>query len=104
MFLYWVLLMGLIFKPWLALVLLYLLSTAPVSRLLIRPLEHHDALQLPVADEDQGGIVLGGGLPGYSPEMPGCNGKSDKGPDRNKLKLFFRNTTFSKMQRIKEFL
>ena len=75
MFLLWVLLMGLIFKPWLAwlaLIVLYLLSTTPVSSLLMRQLEHHPALELPLPAEDEGVIVvLGGGLPGYSPEMPG---------------------------------
>lgn len=75
MFLLWVLLVGLIFKPWLAwlaLIILYLLSTAPVSGLLIRCLEHHPVLELPLSAENEGVIVvLGGGMPGYSPEMPG---------------------------------
>ena len=75
MFLLWVLLMGLIFKPWLAwlaLLMLYLLSTTPVASLLTRPLEHHPALALPLSAKDEGVIVvLGGGTPRYSPEMPG---------------------------------
>ena len=75
MFLLWVLLMGLIFKPWLAwlaLIVLYLMSTTPVASLLNRPLECHQALELPLSEKDEGVIVvLGGGLPRYSPEMPG---------------------------------
>ena len=79
MFLLWVLLMGMIFKSWLAwfaLIVLYLLSTTPVSSLLVRQLEHHSALELPLPDEDSAEdkrviVVLGGGLPRYSPEMPG---------------------------------
>ena len=74
MILLWVLLMGLILKSWLAwfaLILLYLLSTASVSGFLIRPLEQHSPLTLPLTTNDGVIVVLGGGLPGYSPEMPG---------------------------------
>lgn len=75
MFLLWVILMGLVFKSWLAwlaLVTLYLLSTTPIASLLARSLESHSALTLPLAKKDEGVIVvLGGGMPGFSPEMPG---------------------------------
>ena len=71
--------MGLIFKPWLAWLsflsfgLLYLLATMPVSSALIRPLEKLPALSLPLdkAKENTAIVVLGGGAPRYSPEMPG---------------------------------
>lgn len=68
--------MGLIFKTWvawLALVILYLFSTQPVASLLIRSLERYPVFNpnqtLPV--EPEAIVILGGGLPRKSPEMPG---------------------------------
>ena len=74
MLLFWVLLMGLIFKPWLAwlaLVLLYLLSISPVANTLLRRWEQVPVLELPIDTQDTAIVVLGGGMPGISPERPG---------------------------------
>ena len=75
MFLLWVLFMGLLFKPWLAwvaLALFYLLSTTPVATLLVRPLEQAYPVFNKSTEKPEGVIVvLGGGMPGFSPERPG---------------------------------
>ncbi len=76
MLLIWLIIMGLIFKSWiawLALVLLYLFATQPVASLLIQSLERypvfHPEQTQPV--EPQAIVILGGGLPRISPEMSG---------------------------------
>ncbi len=75
MFLLWVLLMGLLFKPWLAwmaLVLLYLLSISPVASLLLRTWETIPPLTLPIEHQQNTVIVvLGAGMPRISPERKG---------------------------------
>ena len=57
--------------PWLALLLLYLLSTAPVSGLLMKGLERYRPLDLASCPSADAIVVLGGGPPRYSPELPG---------------------------------
>ncbi|WP_206679221.1 YdcF family protein [Endozoicomonas acroporae] len=76
MLLIWLIIMGLIFKSWIAwlvLVILYLFSTQPVASLLIRSLERYPVFTpgqtQPV--EPQAVVILGGGLPRISPEMSG---------------------------------
>ena len=75
MLLFWVLFMGLLFKPWLAwlaLGLLYLLSVSPIANLLLRQWENVPVMTLPVvASDDTAIVILGGGMPGTSPERPG---------------------------------
>ncbi|MGI9277606.1 MAG: YdcF family protein [Endozoicomonas sp.] len=73
----WMLMAGLIFKPftswlpWLALSLLYLLSIAPVANFLIRGLETYPPLDLQQCQNADAIVVLGAGYPRYSPELPG---------------------------------
>ena len=73
----WMLMAGLLFKPltgwlpWLALSLLYLLSTAPVANILIRGLESYPPLDLQQCQHADAIVVLGAGYPRYSPELPG---------------------------------
>lgn len=73
----WMFVLGLIFKttlgwlPWLALFSLYFLSTAPVSNLLIRGLEQYPPVEIEACKTADALVVLGGGYPRVSPELPG---------------------------------
>ncbi|OED45007.1 hypothetical protein ACH42_06080 [Endozoicomonas sp. (ex Bugula neritina AB1)] len=76
MMLFWVLLVGLLFKSWLAwlsLGLLYSLSIAPVSNLFLRRRENIPPLPLPLPVEHGKSliVILGAGMPHYSPEREG---------------------------------
>ncbi len=70
------LVMGLLFKSWiawLALIIVYLTSTQPVSSFLIRSLERYPVFE-PAAhttSDAQAIVILGGGLPRPSPETQG---------------------------------
>ena len=61
----------LVWLPWVALLFLYLLSVAPVASLLSRGLERYPAIDLEQCGQADAIIVLGGGRPRYSPELPG---------------------------------
>ena len=68
--------MGLMFKSWVAwlvLAILYLFSTQPVASLLIQSLERYPVFnpEQPQPVKPQAIVILGGGLPRISPEMSG---------------------------------
>lgn len=76
MLIIWLLVMGLIFKSWiawLALIVFYLFSTQPVASFLIRSLERYPVFnpENQITPEPQAIVILGGGLSRRSPEMSG---------------------------------
>nr|MDT0252602.1 YdcF family protein [Endozoicomonas sp.] len=76
MLLIWLLIMGLIFKSWiawLALIILYLFSTQPVASFLLQSLERYPVFnpESHRTPEPRAIVIPGAGLPRRSPEMAG---------------------------------
>lgn len=76
MMLFWLLLLGMMFDSglaWLSLGVLYLLSIAPVSNLFLQQRENIPPLGLPLSSEHKESVIviLGAGMPHYSPEREG---------------------------------
>ncbi|WP_062262815.1 YdcF family protein [Endozoicomonas arenosclerae] len=73
----WILIVGILFKStlgwlvWVALLLLYLLSVAPVANLLARGLEVYPPVDLEACKSADAMILLGAGRPRSSPELEG---------------------------------
>lgn len=73
----WMIMLGLIFKttlfwlPWLALFMLYLLSTSPVATLLVKSLEWYEAFDKETCFSADAIVILGGGYPRFTPEYEG---------------------------------
>ncbi|WP_160174111.1 YdcF family protein [Endozoicomonas montiporae] len=73
----WMMAVGLIFKatlgwlPWLALFAFYTLSITPVATVLNKGLEWYGALDSDACAEADAIVILGGGLPRFTPEYQG---------------------------------